>query len=412
MIYRTLAILVSIFLITLNLRLYHPGNESYSPPNLGADVIAQLRFIRSALDRGAGEQMQQLFPEGYFFTYVLYGLSWVEVGKRESPDSPLHQQALSEARWAWSKLDSAQGKAVFSKALDPPHGVFYLGWRSWLLGGILSHQPTEQRNPAEVAAFSVDCAALATAFDRNTHPFLQAYPGAAWPVDSTVAVATLKLHDTLFEPRFEPTIQRWLKQIPNYLDPATDLLSHQVSADEGHLLDGARGTSQSLITRFLSEIDAQIGAQHYRRFRDQLVRPFLGVPGVLEFPGDTSHVLLSSGDVDSGPLLYGFSASATINLVGAAQVNGDAEIADALIPASEAVSLPLTWRGEKRYIFGMLPVSDAFVVWNKSSSRWIGKTTPVAYPPLVAVRWRLPFHAFTLAMLVLLWFPVVRRGRR
>jgi hypothetical protein len=36
------------------------------PGRIPPDVIAQLRFLRGALERGAGEEMQQLFPEGFF----------------------------------------------------------------------------------------------------------------------------------------------------------------------------------------------------------------------------------------------------------------------------------------------------------------------------------------------------------
>ena|SRR5215218_3133485 len=56
--------------------------------------------------------------------------------------------------------------------------VFYRGWTNWLRGG------------------------LGAAFDASASPYLTAYPGQAWPVDSTVAMASLRLHDTLLPARF------------------------------------------------------------------------------------------------------------------------------------------------------------------------------------------------------------------
>ncbi|MFC6013545.1 hypothetical protein [Nocardia lasii] len=38
----------------------------------------QLAFVRDALDEGSDTAAQQLFPEGYLFSNVLYGLTWVQ----------------------------------------------------------------------------------------------------------------------------------------------------------------------------------------------------------------------------------------------------------------------------------------------------------------------------------------------
>jgi hypothetical protein len=59
-----LAMLLAIAIL-VNARLYG-GTD--------ADVaVSQLHFLRQALDRGAGEEMQGNFPEGYFFMHALYG---------------------------------------------------------------------------------------------------------------------------------------------------------------------------------------------------------------------------------------------------------------------------------------------------------------------------------------------------
>lgn len=399
--YRLAATIVAAILLMLNLRLYHPGGGAYSPGALGPDVLAQLRFIRAALNAGAGDDMQALFPEGYFFTHVLYGLSWVEVGKRVQAADPLRAEALREARWAWTRLDSPRGRAPFSEQLDPPYGVFYLGWRSWLLGGILSLQSPDRRNPLELELFESDCAALAAAFDADETPFLNAYPGQAWPVDSVVAVAALRLHDQLFEPRYAATIDRWVELAQQRIDPQTGLLPHRVQPRTGALLEGARGSSQSVIARFLLEIDPTWGRAQYALFREQFVAPFLGVPGAREYPVGVS----GPGDVDSGPLVFGFSASATVVTLAAAQARGDREIAGALIPASEAVGLPFEFAGQKRYAFGALPVGDAFLVWAKTTSPWAAALAAPELPALVNPLWRWPFHLVTAALFALLAAP-------
>ena len=395
-------------LITLNLQLYSPPSADYGPDRLGGDVVPQLRFLGQALRHGAGERMQDLFPEGYLFTHVLYGLAWVEVGLRLPPGSALHREALEEAGWALERLDSGTARAPFTRDLDPPYGVFFTAWSNWLRGGLLQLQPEQSRPVAQVDRFLAECQALALAFDRSPTPFLVAYPGQAWPVDSVVAIAALRLHDSLFPARFSTTIQQWLEAAQDRLDPATGLLPHRVVPVTGRLLEGARGSSQSLTARFLVEVDPEWGRSQYALFRRQFVAPFLGAPGVREYPG----LVAGRGDIDSGPLVAGFSPSATVVMIAAAQVQGDREVADALIDASEAAGLPLQWGGAKRYLLGLLPIGDAFLVWAKTSRPWVATWSAAALPPAVEDWWQLPVHGVSLLTLGGLWLLPCRRRLR
>lgn len=401
--YQLVAGLITLTLLVLNLRLYSPGSTTYGPTQLGRDVVPQLNFIGTALRDEAGEQMQDLFPEGFFFAHVLYGLAWVDVGLRVPAGTSLHAQALAESTWALARLDSPQGRAPFSAALDPPYGVFYLGWSNWLRGGVLTLQPKESRSAAEVDRFQTDCLALEQAFNRNPVPFLSAYPGQAWPVDSVVAIAVLRLHDHLFTPRFGATIQGWLQATQRYLDPMTGLLPHRVDPMTGELIEGTRGSSQSLVLRFLIEIDPSIGRTQYALFREQFVAPFLGAPGVREYPMN----VIGQGDIDSGPLIAGYSASATVVMIGSAQVYGDREVASALIQASETVGLPIDWGKTKRYALGVLPIGDAFLVWAKTSRPWVTPWAAAELPSVVNWWWRLPLNGAALIIIVLIWLPTL-----
>src|SRR5262245_34122198 len=179
--YVAAAAVVTVAVLVPNARLYRSGQST-------GGVVAQLHHLRGELRSGAGEDMQRLFPEGYFFSHVLYGLTWVDVALA---DRDRRAEALREARWTLDRLDGPQGREPFAAALRPAYGGFYVGWTSRLRGGVV-----ELAGPGapEVARFEADCDALAAAFAEDG-PFLQAYPGQAWPVDSTVAIAALRLHD-------------------------------------------------------------------------------------------------------------------------------------------------------------------------------------------------------------------------
>ena len=399
------AVVVSVCALVGAVRLVAPATAGTTGEPAG--VRRQLVFLRAALDGGAGDEAQRLFPEGYFFLHALYGLTWVEFGMREPVGE--RSAALREARWALGRLDSPSGRAPFSPDLAPSYGVFYRGWSNWLRGGVLSLQPAGLRDPAELRRFADDSAALGAAFDASASPYLAAYPGQAWPVDSTVAMASLRLHDTLLPARFGGTVERWLRGVRQRLDPRTGLLPHRVGPGTGDPVEVARGTSQSLIQRFLVDVDPAFAGEQYLRFRDQYVVSPLGLgPAVREYPGGVD----GPADVDSGPLPLGVSLSATVVTIGAAQVHGDAPLAAALANYGELVGLPVDTPWTKRYAFGLLPLGDAFLAWSKTARPWVVRT-PSPPPARISPWWRMPL----LSLLVLLggapWLPaMVRRYRR
>ncbi|MDX3099357.1 hypothetical protein [Nonomuraea angiospora] len=403
-----LAVVVSACALAGVVRLTVPAaaGTSAEPPG----VRRQLAFLRAALDTGAGDEAQALFPEGYFFLHALYGLSWVELGMREPADG--RSRALREARWALSRLDSPAGRAPFSPGLTPPYGVFYRGWSNWLRGGVLSLEPAGRRDPAEVRRFAEDSAALGAAFDASFDaggsPYLAAYPGQAWPVDSTVAVASLRLHDAILPARFGGTVERWLREVRRRLDPRTGLLPHRADPGGGAPAEVARGSSQSMIQRFLVDVDPAFAAEQYARFRELYVVTPLGLgPAVREYPDGVD----GPADVDSGPLPLGVSLSATVVTLGAAQAHSDAPLASALAGYGELAGLPVDTPWTKRYAFGLLPIGDAFLAWAKTARPWVARP-PSAPAATVSWWWRTPLLILLTALAAAPWLSALRRRFR
>lgn len=396
-----LGVLVTVLSVGGIVRLAVPAVSAHS------GVRAQLTFIGDALRRGAAAEAQRSFPEGYFFLYALYGLTWVEVGRLEPPSE--RAEALREARWALAHLDTDEGRAPFSATLTPSHGIFYRGWTNWLRGGVLTLQPPDRRDAGEAQRFADDSAEIARAFEAAATPYLQAYPGQAWPVDSTVAMASLRLHDTLLPPRYAAVASRWVTDVRARLDPATGLLPHTADPETGELGEVARGTSQSMITRFLIEIDPPFARQQYLRFRDLYVTRPLGLgPAVREYPPVVTH---ATGDVDSGPLVLGTSLSATVVTIGAARVQGDFALATALASYGELAGVPVSTPWTKRYGLGVVPVGDAFVAWSKVSSAWVARPPAFTAPRAVAWWWPAPLVLALLLVAVAPWWRVIRRLR-
>lgn len=407
---------VTLTLGRCNVRLYSPVPERTQY----ADVEGQFNALRQALDDGAAERMQGLFPEGYFFSYILYGLAWVNVGLQENLDPSVADRALTEARWAYGKLSEPAGVAPFPADQSPPHGIFYLGWRNYLLSGILLLQQPNPLVPQELELYQQQCEAIADALTASDGPFLSSYPGSTWPVDSFPALVSLRGHSQLVNSRYEPVISAWLAEVKAIPQGELPLLDHRISPR----VQGPRGTSQALMLRFLPELDPDWAAESYGLFRQRFVTQRLGIPGLLEYPiaasTDASAAASeTTGDIDSGPLVTGVSLSATAVALGTARVNGDASLQRAIWQASELVGLPTGWAMPwdkptyKRYWLGLLPVTDAFLLWSQTATAWFSEPVETVADYGYPRWWRWPSHGISLLLwMLLLWGLSDRRKAR
>lgn len=392
-----IGILLVILLLAFNISLYFPQQTAQDIPQ---DVPAQLSYLEGAIDRGAAKRMQGLFPEGYFFTLVLYGEAQINYAETLPENDPDRQAALAEALDAISQLESPAGYAPFPAALEPAYGVFYQGWLAWLQGRYVQVVGTESIDEAWLEAYRERCNLLADAFGKSDTPYLQSYSGSAWPVDSVVGIAALSLHDDLFAPEYQTTIADWIDVTKQNLDPKTGLLPHRINPSTGAVINGTRGSSSSIINRFLPIIDEEWSTEYYLEFREQFVTiPF----GVREYPKGS----IGFGDIDSGPLVFGISASATVVTAAAAHANNDYTLAHAIVQGADAVGFPFRHRlvGGKVYGLGLLPVGETFFVWAKTTPALIDADVQ----PLALAGWRLVYHLPSSGIGLLLVWRIITR---
>jgi hypothetical protein len=96
-------------------------------------------------------------------------------------------------------------------------------------------------------------------------------------------------------------------------------LIQAVSATNGAWRDAPRGSGTALGAYFLSFADPALSRALQRALRLQLTAAPLGLGMVREYPAGRS----GDGDIDSGPLLFGYSVSATGFSLGSARAAGD-----------------------------------------------------------------------------------------
>jgi hypothetical protein len=346
---------LAILVLVINIRL-HNGPDLRDRAALRQHAGEQLAFLQEEIElRNLAWRMQEIFPEGFVFTHVLHGLAWCEWAKEESNDEK-RALALQAARQSYAFIDSEEGRKVFSENLPLPYGMFYQGWRNYLLGKIVEGDGGKEKERKQLAD---QTGYIVAALNAANKPFLESYGMEAWPADACVAMASVAIHDRIFGPKYPSVLRKWVADAKQRLDPATGLMPHKMDFANDRPDGGPRGCSAVLNLYFLPEIDPQFALDQFLRFDSLFGFDRLGLGTVREYPKGSFGL----GDVDSGPVVLGVGFSATIVGIGSYLRFGEYAKAQSISDAVEALGFSYSRKGRRRYIFGALPIADAFISW-------------------------------------------------
>jgi hypothetical protein len=266
-----LTIITSI-LVYINISLfYKPVFVDVGSYEYNQDLLHQLNYLKQELHSGAGDKMQSVYPEGFVFINSLYGLSWCGFLENIDHGSELYQNGLKEINWAIDEIESEQAKSRFNKNLPLEYGVFYQGWKNYLLARKLQLQTIQERDSQEVAKFMGNCELLTSAWSEQDNSLLESYNNGCWPADNLIAIASLNTHDKIFNSKYHSMIQDWLAKVRGNLDTKTGLIPHRIDSKTMRILEGARGSSQSLMLNFLPEIDADFAKDQFELYKHHYV---------------------------------------------------------------------------------------------------------------------------------------------
>jgi hypothetical protein len=375
-----------LWVVTFNWTLY------FSPTcaqNINQDVLNQLNNLEKAIKKDEIDfKMQNFFPEGYFFTNVLYGLAWADLIESVDPENPVFKKGVLEIEYSIAKLNSVEGKAIFSPKSPLPYGAFYNGWLTYLVGNYIEAVGEKKANPQLLSFFETQCSAINRAISQTNLPYLESYPGQAWPADNVLCLASLSLHDRVEAPKYFGTISTWVKRMKLYLDKEKGMIPHCFSLYDSVGVQGVRGSSQSLMHCFLPDIDSAFAKEQFALYRKNFIQNKLGLPAVREYALDND----GEGDVDSGPIIWDVGSAASVVAIKAMSENRDFEMYIPIRNTIEAFGFPINMFGAKFYLGNQLPVADAFIAWcNAKNCRY--ETVKIGW-------WRWQFQLISLLIIV------------
>lgn len=354
---------LAIYLLVINAKLYyHPKFLSVEKGSINYDIKAQLYHLKTEIQQGAVGEMQDFFPEGFVFMNVMYGLALCNYlansGGHHSPDYKEIKQDLIDVSKA---LHSSEGTRIFNEELLLPYGAYYKGWVTYFEGKRLSVDDPANLDSMQVQQFQANCEQIAHAYRISETPWVESYRLNTWPADNVLCIAALKLHDQLFPSKYDTLVTHWVEQIKPLVDPATGLIPHSVNM-EGKTLEGARGSSQTLMLCFLPSIDIVFAKQQFALFQKHFVDDPFRLVGIREYPFGKD----GEGDVDAGPVIGGLGGAASIVGIAAFRQNGEPIQSRRLRNEVEDLSLPISIQGKKFYFFDAMPMADAFLAWVNS----------------------------------------------
>lgn len=400
---KTIPSLLPLFIyIWLNSALYYrPDFSTANNISYNQSVLDQLHFLKRILHSDGAGEMQDQYPEGYYFMYYNYGLAWCNFAKHLPHQSALYKEAITEIDYALMQINSPGAPPIFDEHLPIPYGAFSAGWNNYLLGTKLNLQIESEWDSSEINRFESQCQKIEKGLFANGTPFPESYPGRAWPADASVCVASLSLHDRILRSSYQKTISTWINKTKAGLDDR-GMVPFEYDPINLTIKQEARGSSQGLTLVFLKEIDSAFGRQQFLLYRENFLDSHWGLPGIREFPSGEE----SFEDVDSGPVIFGIGGAASLTGQHTMLLYGDEKTALGIRNSIEAFGLSYSLSGEKKILFGKWPIADAFTALAASQENT--ETNELNSD----ANWRWKFQLYSGICLILLLSPLYFIWRR
>jgi len=201
-------------------------------------------------------------------------------------------------------------------------------FRSLIIRAITSHEKIT-RDGKYLDVLKDQTLTLAADLDKSKHGVLDDYPAECYPIDVLASIAWIKeasqllgIDNSAFVDRairgFEGRMLDGRGLPPFVMDSATGTFLPEYFGDRYRC---SRGTGNSWVLIFTPDLWPEAGARWYAAYEKYFWQDKWWAKGFREFPNDLPG-LNYTFDIDSGPIIAGFSPAADAFGVAAARANG------------------------------------------------------------------------------------------
>lgn len=246
--------------------------------------------------------------EWMLFSYSFSSFALTNIALRDScmkgKASSLIKTAITRSMHPWITSNYDVDSSLLQYNYFPDYSVLYLGHLNLMLGcyRMLSEDSSFNGLNDRISA------SLAERYKQCPYHNLDSYPGGVWIPDNAVAITSLKMHAHNTGSSHDSVSDMWIHYVKeNYIDAETGLLYSTVNSANGKPQEEPRGSMLGWSLMFIQQLDSAFAHQQYVKYKKQFSKNCLIFRLYRERKDDKSTDM---GDIDSGPLFYGFSIPA------------------------------------------------------------------------------------------------------
>jgi hypothetical protein len=253
---------------------------------------------------------------------AVLGLSQVLLAHPDRPD--LAKRYLPAIRRASEVLLDPKTRAFGteawgSDAFEHLNDLDRDAWLGYVALALSVHREVDPKFPHKELHDKL-ISALRSRVAANPTGLFQTYPNETYPVDVSASIAAIAIHERLTNSPPDAFTQTWLFHFRDrYLDEDAGYL---MQATDGTSKGTPRGSGTALAAYFLGFADRPTARVMFDALRNEGDRDLLGFSTIREYPDGVS----CSGDIDSGPVIFGSSVSATGFAMASARRFGDRKL--------------------------------------------------------------------------------------
>jgi len=193
-------------------------------------------------------------------------------------------------------------------------------------------------------------AALARRLEKSSVLLLQTYPNEMYPVDNCAVFGSIGLYDMATGGDHSALLARCMEKLKkDYTDPRSGLLYQCIDGFTGKMLDAPRGSGTCLGLYFLSFSEPSISRSLYDSAKRELKGGVLGFGGMKEYPASAEG---GFGDIDSGPVIFGYGVSPTGFMIAGTRIHDDYALFRKLYATAYLCGAPCDSGGSRLFVTG------------------------------------------------------------
>ncbi len=304
----------------------------------------QINYLSGIIDSGYDDQLQNRFPEGKLFSNALLALSTIEFCDKQDIKDQKYSRIVDKCI---RRIQSENTLSIFNENIEPKYGMFYCGWTNLVYSTYInSNLYSNSILKIEVEQESEKINTRLNKIQNDSLRVLNSYWDSNWPADNLIGVISINSDKLKLD---------WINKILETGQHPNGLIHHS-----GSNRSKIRGSSSAMITYCLNKASYKDIENYNEKFKETFIDTYLGIQLVKENEDGSNNM-----DIDSGPVVFGYGASATIMNI-KTQASFKSTKSKITWAVMNLISFPINIFNKKYYLMKKEPMLDLFMLWGST----------------------------------------------